>query len=178
MRLPNIVRKLILRGRDSRGWFSLEGWATAPTEETPTIISKRAQHYGFVSEPPNGTQVISLAINNGPTNQVSVAEYPSDEPEIDEDEVLLWCKSGQRILLKKNGDVIVLPKAGQNVLLGVETAGEKVVTEAALNAKLNSLQSWLNSHTHPSPSGPTSAPTVPLVGLSVNGSPNVKAKGP
>lgn len=96
------VRKLILRGRAAVGYYSMEGYASAPNEPQQAITAKRAQHYGFTSEPPDGAEVIALAINGGASNRVAVAETVVGEPEIENKEVLLWSEFGQRIHLDKN----------------------------------------------------------------------------
>lgn len=96
------VRKLILRGRAAVGYYSMEGYANAPNEPQQAPTAKRAQHYGFVSEPPDGAEVIALAINAGASNRVAVAETVVGEPEIENKEVLLWSEFGQRVLLDKN----------------------------------------------------------------------------
>ena len=96
------VRKLILRGRAADGYYSMEGYASAPNEPQQAPTAKRAQHYGFTSEPPDGAEVIALAINGGASNRVAVAETVVNEPEIENKEVLLWSEFGQRIHLDKN----------------------------------------------------------------------------
>ena len=100
--LTRLTRKLILRGRAAVGYFSMEGYQSAPDEPQQAITAKRAQHYGFTSEPPDGAEIIALAINGGATNRVAVAETVVGEPEIENKEVLLWSEFGQRVLLDKN----------------------------------------------------------------------------
>lgn len=101
------VRKLILRGRAAVGYYSMEGYQSAPDEPTQNIVAKRAQHYGFLSEPPDGAEVITLAINGGASNRVGVAETVTDEPTIEQDEVLLWARPGQRVLLTEDSRVSI-----------------------------------------------------------------------
>ena len=96
------VRKLILRGRAAVGYFSMEGYASAPDEPQQSIVAKRAQHYGLTTEPPEGAEVITLAINGGASNRVAIAETVVGEPEIENKEVLLWSEFGQRVYLDKN----------------------------------------------------------------------------
>jgi hypothetical protein len=43
--IASIIRKLILRGRTSEGWFSAESWQTAPDEPQPKQSARRAQHF-------------------------------------------------------------------------------------------------------------------------------------
>jgi phage gp45-like len=100
--VSRFVRKLILRGRAAVGYYSMEGYQSAPDEPTQNIVAKRVQHYGFVSEPPDGAEVIAVAIGGGASNRAVIAETVIGEPEIEDKEVLLWSEFGQRVLLDKN----------------------------------------------------------------------------
>lgn len=144
--LARLVRKLVIRGRASVGYFSAEGYESAPDEPQQSMAVKRGQHYGFTSEPPEGTECAVLAINGGASNRVSVAEWTTDEPVIDVPgmEVLMWCRNGQRILLNKDGDVVIYPKAGRNVLLGGADANDPVVTKSTFD----NFVSAYNAHQH------------------------------
>ena len=144
------------------------------------MTAQRYQLYGVTSEPPQGTEVILLAVNGGSSNRVAVAELPQNVPAIEADEVLIWAKAGQRVLLNKDGDVVVYPATGRNVILGSASGGDcdPVVTRGELNSLLSSLRTAYNSHLHPTPSGNSSAPTVAIASLSVDASPNVYAKKP
>ena len=100
--VSRFVRKLILRGRAAVGYYSMEGYQSAPDEPTQNIVAKRVQHYGFTSEPPEGAEVIAVAIGGGASNRAVVAETVTGEPEIENKEVLLWSEFGQRVLLDEN----------------------------------------------------------------------------
>jgi phage gp45-like len=77
----------------------MEGYQSAPDEPTQNIVAKRVQHYGFTSEPPDGAEVIAVAIGGGASNRAAIAETVVGEPEIQNREVLLWSQFGQRVLL-------------------------------------------------------------------------------
>lgn len=175
--LASMVRLTTIRGRDAKGIYSCDGYRH-PDDPESVVVAKRAQHYGLCSEPPNdGTCVaVVVAVGGGASNRVAVAEYSTNTPEIEEGEVVLWTKAGQRVLLNKDGDVIVIPAAGRKVLLGSATGTDPVVLKSELNSVLSSLRTWLNSHTHPTPSGASSAPSVLISTLSVSGSSNTEAK--
>lgn len=160
--LSRLVRKVIIRGRKMVGYFSAEGYQSAPNEPVQAMGIKRAQHYGFVSEPPDGTEAIALAINGGASNRVSVAEYTTDTPEIDVPgmEVLVWCRNGQRILLNKDGDVVIYPKSGRHVLLGGADANDPVVTKSTFD----NFVSTFNGHSHLA--GTYTAGATPVAGTS------------
>lgn len=117
----SFVRKLILRGRAAVGYFSMEGYQSAPDEPTQAITAKRAQHYGLTTEAPAGAEVVVLAIGGGASNRVAIAEYLTDEPEIENGEVLLWSRTGQRVLLDKNGRISLDNGDGGTVVVDGDT---------------------------------------------------------
>lgn len=178
-RLASMVRLTTIRGRDAKGIYSCDGYRH-PDDPESVVVAKRGQHYGICSEPPNdGTCVaVAVAVGGGASNRVAVAEYSTNTPEIEEGEVLLWTKFGQRVLLNKDGDVVVVPAAGRKVLIGSATGTDPVVLKSELNSLLSTVRTWLNSHTHPVPAGPgtSSAPSTPIGSLSVSGSSNTEAK--
>lgn len=178
-RLASMVRLTTIRGRDAKGIYSCDGYRH-PDDPESVVVAKRAQHYGLCSEPPNdGTCVaVAVAVGGGASNRVAVAEYSTNTPEIEEGEVMLWTKFGQRVLLNRDGDVVVVPAAGRKVLIGSATGTDPVVLKSELNSVLSTVRTWLNSHTHPVPAGPgtSSAPSTPIGSLSVSGSSNTEAK--
>jgi len=182
-KLASVVRLTTIRGRDSKGIYSCDGYRH-PDDPESVVVAKRAQHYGFCSEPPSdGTCVaVAVAVGGGASNRVAVAEYSTNTPEIEADEVLLWAKAGQRVLMNKDGDVVIYPAPGRSVILGSASGGDcdPVVTKSELNSLLSSLKTAYNSHTHPVPVGPgtSSAPTATITSLSVDASPNVFARKP
>lgn len=180
-----LVRKLILRGRAAAGYYSLEGYRAAPDEPEQSIAARRAGKYGIVSECPAGAEVVVLAINGGASNRVAVGEWLTDEPEVEQDEVLLWSKFGHRLLLRKDGDVVIYPKAGRKVLLGSDdgTACDPVVTQSELNSELSTLKTAFTTHKHLGVTTGVGESGTTTVGLSpswgfLSGSPNVSAKKP
>lgn len=142
--LARLVRKMVIGGRAARGYFSVGGYATAPTDPQQSPFVQRAQHYGFTSEPPDGTECIAVAINGGASNRVSVAELVVGEPEIESGEVVLYTTFGQRILLNKDGGIVITPKAGQPVLIGGADANDPVVTKSTFDA----FVATYNGHQH------------------------------
>lgn len=172
-----MVRLSTIRGRDSKGVYSCDGYRH-PDDPESVVVAKRAQHYGLCSEPPNdGTCVaVAVAVGGGASNRVAVAEYSTNTPEIEEGEVVLWTKFGQVVRLTKDGDVVLIPKAGRKILIGSATGTDPVVLKSELNSVLSTVKTWLNGHIHPTPSGTSSAATIPIGTLSVSGSSNTEAK--
>lgn len=171
-----LIRKLQIRGRADTGYYSTDNSGADPSDGDVGMTVQRYQLYGLTSEPPSGTECIVLAINGGASNRVSVAELPQNVPAIEADEVLLWAKAGQRVLLNKDGDVIIVPKAGGSVILGNDTGSgtDKVVTESRLQAILDTIK----THTHAvagAVAGASAQLAVPGA-VTIAGSPNVLAK--
>lgn len=166
-----IVRKTVVRGRAAEGYYSTDGHRAAPAEPEQALSAQRFGIYGLASECPDGTEAVLLAVNGGASNRVSVAELPQGAPKLEGSEVCLWATFGQRVLLTKDGDVVVMPKPGRKVLLGTDDgAADPVVTESKLQTALDLIA----GHQHPETGGTTGTATT-LTGLAVVGSPNVSA---
>ena len=103
-------------------------------------------------------------------------ELPGTRPALEKGEVAIFSKFGQVVRLTKDGDVVVVPAAGRKVLIGSATGTDPVVLKSELNSLLSTVRAWLNSHTHPTPSGASSAPTTAMATMSVSGSSNTEAK--
>lgn len=174
-RLAMVVRKQLVRGRAAQGYYSNDGYPSAPDEPESADVSQRFGIYGVAREIPDNCEVIVLAIHGASTNRVAVAERHPAEPEIEQGEVLLWTTFGQRLLLNKDGDVVVLPAAGRSILLGDSSAAavDKVVTASELRAILNTIKGHKHAET-----GTETAISGELATISLAGSPNVLAKKP
>lgn len=66
--------------------------------------------------------------------------------------------NGMLITLEDSGNISI--EGGGNITLNGDS--KTFVTHAELDSALQTFISSLNAHTHPTPSGPSSAPTVPL----------------
>lgn len=174
-RIEAAIRQVVLRGRASAGLYSAEGHAGDPAEPESTTTARRGSRYGFLSETPAGALVTIVRVGAG--NFVAVAEATPGEPTIEDGEVLVWSKAGARVLLNKDGDVVVTPASGRSVRIGSADAAavDKVVTRS----ELNTILSTIKFHEHPVAGALASASTA-LTGavLAVDGSPNVSAKKP
>lgn len=144
------------------------------------------QHYGFCSRPKKGARLLSLFMggNHGNGFVVGSAGDPSKLPELSEGEAAFYTDAGQKILLKSDGSIILMPADGKKVTIesDVEIKGAVDVTgdlnasgdvissgdviadgsvEAAGDVKALRLAAFvtLTKHIHPSAMGPTSTPT-------------------
>lgn len=171
-----VCRQVVLRGRDSAKLYSCEDHEVDAAEPESKIAARRAGRYGFVSECPPGALVAVLKVGKG--NYVGVAETVPGEPEIEEGEVLLWTKFGQRLKFTKDGDVVVLAKEGRGILLGSDDPSEvePVITFTDIQNKLNALAT--HTHSGVTTGMGTSGTSPALTGLAVTGSPVVRAKKP
>lgn len=176
-RLASVVRKQLARGRSDARTYATDGYPSGTDEPESGDEAARFQHYGFVSELPDNCELITLAIHGRASNRVAVAERHPNEPELQKGEVGLWMVGGQRVILTKDGDVVIYPKTGRDVIVGTSSkaAADKVVTESTLQAALDVIAS--HRHDVP-PMGGTTTTSTELVDLSVEGSPNVFATKP
>lgn len=169
-----LIRKLQIRGRADTGYYGVDNSGADPSDGDVGMTVQRYQLYGLTSEPPSGTECVVLAVNGGATNRVSVAELPQNVPAIEADEVVLWAKAGQRVLLTRDGDIVVTPAAGRKVYLGSASGTDRVVTESRLQAILDTIK----AHTHPvagALAGASAQLAVPGA-VTIVGSSNVEAK--
>jgi hypothetical protein len=77
----------------------------------------------------------------------------------------------------KSGETVTeLSFAATTLRLGSHSASDPVVTESRLQTALDTIRTWLNTHTHPTAgTGSPSVPTTPLSPVDATGSPNVMA---
>ncbi|NBP03540.1 MAG: hypothetical protein EBU90_26295 [Proteobacteria bacterium] len=93
--------------------------------------------------------------------------------------------TGPRVVLRTTGDLEVLAggsvrlrvAADGTVHLGDSVAASLVALASLVEARLDAVQAWLNSHTHTAPAGggPTTAPIVPLTGANAVAATRVRA---
>jgi len=122
------------------------------TEDAEETIQGAAhmQHYGFASRPVDGVEAIVVFRGGQAAGAMVVAEGQDGAPSLAEGEVVVYHRSGAKVHLMANGDIVLEPKAGQSVKLG----------EAAV-ASLLKGDLWpalFNTHTHPAVGGSTGAP--------------------
>lgn len=138
------------------------------------------QHYGFSSRPKKGSKLLSLFMGGCHGNGYVIGSVgdPSKLPELADGEACLYTDAGQKILLKSDGSIILMPADGKKVTIqsDVEIKGAVDVTgdvnasgdviadgsvEAAGDVKALRMAAFvtLTKHIHPSAMGPTSAPT-------------------
>ena len=177
--LAGLIRRTLIATPSPDGHIEVEGWGSEAGEEEGSYTARVFQHYGFWSHVPEGAEAVVVAVNGGSANGVVVGtELLGIKPSLEKGEVAIFSKFGQKILLDKDGNVIITPKSGAKVLLGDATGTDPVVLKSELNSVLSTVRTWLNSHTHPVPTGPgtSSAPSSPIGSLSVSGSSNTEAK--
>lgn len=175
--LAGLIRRTLIATPSADGHIEVEGWGSEAGEEEGSYTARIFQHYGIASHVPEGAEAVVVAVNGGSANGAVVAtELPGTRPALDKGEVAVYSKFGQKILLDKDGNVIITPKEGSKVLLGSATGTDPVVLKSELNSLLSTVRTWLNGHIHPTPSGASSAPSTPIGTLSVSGSQNTEAK--
>lgn len=138
------------------------------------------QHYGFCSRPAAGAKLLSLFIggNHGNGYVIGSAGDPSKLPELSEGEAAFYADAGQKIILKSDGSIIIMPAASKKVTIesdveikgavdvagGLSASGDVIAdgsVEASGDVKAfrSDLYVTLSGHTHVCPGGSTNAPT-------------------
>lgn len=91
------------------------------------------QHYGFASRPDSGAKAVALFVGGSRDNGVVVATQgaPSGIPDLDDGEVAVFSRYGQKILLDKDGNVQVIPASGKDVIFeGRVVAKDDIISES------------------------------------------------
>jgi len=114
--LASIVRRTLIATPSADGHIEVEGWGSEAGEEEGSYTARIYQHYGIASHVPEGAEAVVVAVNGGSANGAVVAtELPGTRPALEKGEVAVYSKFGQKILLDKNGNVIITPKAGSKI---------------------------------------------------------------
>lgn len=123
------------------------------------VSSEAAQHYGFASVPPAGTEAIAVAIGNTSGHLVVVAELdrPNRPTDLMAGEVALYTASGASVRLLVDGSIEVSPASGQPLVLngatilmagggaGVARLGDSVSPDAGFTAWLSAAATALQA---------------------------------
>jgi hypothetical protein len=137
--------------------------ATLQTEdEDEKLPARLVQHYGFASRPPDGTSGVAVFQGGRSSGALVVATDAAGAPELEEGESVLYASNGARVLVTKDGDLVLTPAAGRKVLLGGSSAEQNVVLGTDLLAWLQAHVVALNAHTHSLGGWPTTPPTPPI----------------
>jgi phage baseplate assembly protein V len=117
---------------------------------------KVMQHYGFASLPDDDAEAVALFVGGSRDNGVVTAEQgnPEDIPKLEKGEVSLFSRFGQKIVLKKDGSILIVPKEGEIVRVesDVEFTGD-------LKVLCDGIFITMQNHQHQTAVGPTSPPT-------------------
>lgn len=131
---------------------------------------------GFKSRPKVGAHTEAFGVRLG--DEVVVLCFVDkggaalSDADLAEGEALMYgpAEPAATVRITKDGDVIVTAKSDRKIVLNVAGTGkvylggeagtEPVALADTLTAHLGSLKSWLESHVHSTPSGPSLVPTV------------------
>lgn len=136
------------------GWDEVTGHPAGPGEPHTSDQVRRMQHYGFRSQPPDGAELLTVAVGGAAGQHVAIASEvagagPGDQAAGD---VALYAVDGATVTITangatfkidKDGNVTVNPAPGKQVLLGTDSAGA-----ADYVVLFTALKSYLESHTH------------------------------
>ncbi len=144
----------------ARGFFSASGRAGETIAAKPLM-----QHYGFASNPPEGSTCVILREG---INYVSVAEDAGCRVSVAPGQVALYTKNGDNILIDNSGNIVINAASKVTVNAHSIVLGDP---DTALPLVNSLVIGWLNTHTHfpPGDSGAaiTGTPFVPVVASAV-----------
>lgn len=127
-------------GGEHDGGFQAYGHGEEVLQEDETILG---QHYGFSSNPPEGTELILQPLESGA--DASLAEIPGTRPTLASGESKQWAGEGQYVHMKSTGQVDIKAKIGQAIvtlsrtLLGSAAAAEALVKGTTF---LSAMTAW------------------------------------
>lgn len=130
------------------------------------------QQYGFSSRPVGKVSGVALFIGGSRDNGVVVASRGDDKDmnvDLEEGEVAVHSPFGSKIILKKDGSVLVEPKPGKPTLVksdlhvvgNVWAVGDFAANSIYIGETMNEGMIHLTRHTHASAVGPTAPTTGP-----------------
>jgi len=121
----------------------------------PDCQAERFTPYGLLSKPTKNTKTVCLTKNQKLIIVCEQNSFPNIEAQISDGDVALT-DGTQKIHIKKTGEIEIeggkISISGASVSIGGEGA-QALITQSFLTA--------FNTHTHGSPSGATTPPTVP-----------------
>lgn len=144
----DLLRGKITKSSDRSGkprLFSAEGRIDESLEDRELIQSS-----GFASVPKEGDEVLVLSFGN---LRIAIATDSKDRPSLEVGETAVFSSAETYIKLKADGTIEVVSKGKKITFDGdIEATGE-------ITAKSDSSPVKLSTHLHPTPVGPSSAPT-------------------
>ena len=203
-RARGTVRRAVLRVLDKKPDAGLARGQFELTKDEVVDNIELIHPIGVSSRPAAGAEALVFAVGGNPNNLVALswvrAQRMSDD-DLAQGEIALYIGNGGQkvhllndgsieitakapnggaVVLKANGDIVVVPGAGGQLYLGEDGAAKKVALADDVDARLATIAARFDTHVHPGVlAGPGStAVTVSLVGpLAPTGADNVRAKG-
>lgn len=112
---------------------------------------ERIQNYGFSSNVPKGGEAVVLYVQGNREDGIVITadhgEYRIKD--LQSGETVMYSQHGQTLKQLENGDTVF------------NDGTDYAVAFNDLKTSFDNLVLWLNSHTHPTPAGASSAPTTP-----------------
>lgn len=116
------------------------------------------QQYGFTSMPNKGSKILALFMGGCHADGVAVgsAGPVGKLPSIEVGEAAFYTDAGQKVLLKKDGSIVLTPAAGKTVRVesNLDVKGDVIANCDVVAARVT-----LSNHLHPTGVGPSSKPT-------------------
>lgn len=206
-RVAGVVRRAVLRTFDNGPGMATGAFAITDDDIDVADEVEVINPIGVSFRPGKGVEAILLAVGGNPAHRVAIPFARGKRltgDDIVEGEVALHIgidgqvvhlkqdgsvevrakkvggSSGGSIVLKANGDVVVVPSAAGNVFLGKDGAAKKVALADDVDARLTAIQAKFDAHVHPGVTagpGSTAVTATPIGVLAPTGADNVYGKG-
>ena len=137
----------------------------------------RLEDYGFTHYPPIDDVTENLVLYIGGDRNLGIAIKAHNKnyrpKDLKEGEVCVYDKNNVRIWIKTDKSINFKNATAINML----GATEQFVNGTTFDAWLTSLKTWLQTHIHPTPAGPTTLPITPAFPSGPTGHLSTKIKG-
>ncbi len=152
MSLLDLIRSLIVRGSVTGADASQQTQALSVAmmlDEDEDGVENFAEPYGLANSLPAGTECIIVSVGGAADHQVVVgtADKANRPDDLEDGEVAVYSKHGQKIVLKTDGSIVAVPKDGKTFDIG-ETATKAIALAEDVDARLTTLQAAHDSHIH------------------------------
>lgn len=152
----------------SAGLWQVEGYTPADRDNAVEAF----QGVGFASRPRSSAtaEAVVVKIGGASEHQVIVAARDFEiEPDLAEDEVAIFNSTGAIVRITKDGDIVVEPAAGREVLVRSSGGSAEAL---AMKSDVQALADWAAAHRHDAAQAtagslPTSIPTSTAPGAIV-----------
>lgn len=133
-KISHAVMRAIVSAVDDSKSMQLLKISCADDDATEDV--EHPQEYGLSSVAPSGGEAVAVRIGGRSDDLLSlISSYSKSRPKnLNSGEVCLWSDFGQKITLKKDGSISIVPASGKKIILDAET---EISGAASINGNLS-----------------------------------------